>query len=789
MTEVRLRQLKPFLLVATASIVGFALRGLIGVVPRAQGAAPRAVDVQGQWVSVGPLPDVRNAFAQAGQPTAPFSGRIGSIAVDPTDLSHWLLGVGNGGVWETRDAGGTWIPLTNAAPTQATGDVTFDPTNPQTIYVGTGEAHGGGMAMGGVGILKSTDAGETWTVLGASSFGRGSVKRLRVNPAKPSELIAASTRGGFGRQAEDLPLLPPLYGVLKSSDAGQTWVRSLAGQATALEIDPANFNRQYAAIGENMSGQGAEVAANGVYRSTDAGQHWDLIAGPWDASSPTQSATGRIELALAPSNANVVYASVSQADGSRILGLYRTDNAWDDAPAWRQISIAQTNAGADSPSGQPGTYCAICNYAHVLSVHPTDPNMVFAGGKAFLWRCTNCAAAPQWANLSFNNPTDTFADQQTIAWAGSRLILGNDGGVFSTLDRGATWQNHNASLPTVMFYIGALHPTDPGFMIGGTRDHGLTVRRDGSLLWTHPPTPQNINTGDPGGEGDVALSSRHPETDWMLAGAGGGAIHRTIDGGRTATRADTGIGSSAAGFLTPVRKCPFNDDVFLTGRAGQIWRTDNFFSSSQPSWSLNGPSANGAATTSPTYAITFAPSDTNCNSYAYGNSAGEIRVTRDGGKTWVNPDPPNRKLPVRAINSIAFDPTTTDTLYVALSNFNPAPPGRIGHIYKTTNASSAAPAWANVGPSEDVPFNVVVVDPRNANLVYAGSDTGLWVSGDAGSTWQKMGWDRGLTSAAVYDIEINQTTNQTVVFTHGRGAFQLATSATTTISSAGVKRR
>jgi hypothetical protein len=189
----------------------------------------------------------------------------------------------------------------------------------------------GWLKAASVGILKSTDGGQTWMVVGAASFARGSVKRLRVNPASPRELVAASTRGAFGRTSQDFPPSPPPCGILTSSDGGQTWVRTLAGQATALEIDPANFHRQYAAIGEHRSGQGAGVVAKGLYRSTDGGQHWSEIAGPGGSSSAIEL-TGRIELALAPSNPNVIYASVSRPDSSRILGLYRTDNAWDEAP-------------------------------------------------------------------------------------------------------------------------------------------------------------------------------------------------------------------------------------------------------------------------------------------------------------------------------------------------------------------------------------------------------------------------------------------------------------------------
>lgn len=755
----------PVLIVAVSALIVGIGAGIVAG-PGFRSSVRAADDVRGQWAGIGPSPVVRNAFDDPKLAQVPFSGRIGSIAVDPTNLNHWLLGVGNGGVWETRDAGGSWLPLTDAAPTLSTGDIAFDPGNPQIVYVGTGEAHGSGMAKGGVGILKSTDGLRTWTVVGATSFARGSVKRLRVNPAKSSELAAASTRGGFGRTSQDFPQSPPPYGILKSSDAGQTWTRTLAGQATALEIDPANFNRQYAAIGENKTGQDAGVSANGVYRSKDAGEHWDVISGPWPVSSPSSLAAGRIELALAPSNPNVIYASISQVDGNRILGLYRTDNAWDDAPAWRQISTAQASYDISGPSG---SFCTLCNYSHVISVSPSDPNMLFAGGKVLLSRCSNCGASPQWTHVpqTNGNAPDTFADQQAIAWAGNRLILGNDGGVFSTTDFGGSWQNHNPSISTVMFYNGALHPTNPNFIISGARDHNLPIRRDSSFVWAAPPRQQS---GEFGAEGEVAMSSKHPETDWMGSTVGA-EIYRTTDGARTAIRADAGFDrTDGYGYPIPVRKCPSNDDVFLAGTT-KLYRTENFFNSISPSWSFNGPSG-AASTTGSISSIAFAPTDVNCGTYAYGSSG--IRLTRDAGKTWVDLDP-GKVLPLRLINSIAFDPSNRDTLYVALSAFNTTAQGTVSrHVYKTTNASAASPTWTNISPPEDVPFDVIAIDPRNSSLVYAGSDTGLWVSGDAGASWQKVGPDRGLPHAAIYDVQINPATNVTVVFTHGRGAFQLA---------------
>ncbi len=744
------------LAVVAVCLGGFAVRRMVAVGARA------AVDAPGQWAGIGP-----STITNSQDPSDRNSARVASIAVDPTNGSHWLVGVGSGGVWETRDAGVAWLPLTDGQPTLATGAIAFDPTDPQTIYVGTGQAMGGGMFMGGVGILKSTDGGQSWTLIGSSSFARGAIKRLRVNAASPQELVAASSRGGFGREAEDFPATPPPYGVLRSTDGGETWLRTLAGQATALEIDAANFNRQYAAIGEHFNGQGAGVSPNGVYRSSDAGQHWDLVAGPWGVTSGADLAFGAIELAMAPTNANILYASVSQGftqsnGNARLVGLYRTDNAWDDAPSWRQISTAATNSG----NGASGTYCINCQ-SHVIAVSPSDPNMLFAGGTQLLWRCAGCGSASAWTNtLTFTS--NVHADQRAMAWAGTRLILGNDGGVWSTTDLGDHWQNHNGAISTAMFYSGALHPTDKNFIFGGLRDFTPAVRRGGSSAWAFQPQATNSEWG----EADVAISSKHPDTDWM-AGWIHGVIQRTTDAGKTIVRVDGGIDKSGAAFVAPVRKCPANDDVFVAG-TNQLWRTNNFFSSTTPAWVANGPT-DGSATSNTIFAATFLAADANCDTYAYATNRGEIRLTQDGGKTWANLDP-SKQLPARAINSIAFDPASAGTLYVALSNFNAATIGKAGHVYKTTNAAAGSPTWVNVGPSDDVPFDVVVVDPRNPSLVYAGSDTGLWVSGDAAATWQKVGPDRGLPFAPVYDVKINPSTNLTVVFTHGRGAFQLTPS-------------
>jgi photosystem II stability/assembly factor-like uncharacterized protein len=209
-----------------------------------------------------------------------------------------------------------------------------------------------------------------------------------------------------------------------------------------------------------------------------------------------------------------------------------------------------------------------------------------------------------------------------------------------------------------------------------------------------------------------------------------------------------------------------------------MWRTDNFFNSGAPSWAANGPAhpfafPNSLVAPGTILGTAFAPSDTGCTTYVYGNRGGEVHFTRNGGGTWTDLDA-GRTLPARPVNGLAFDPANPNILYVGLSSFDSGTPGKPGHMFKTQNALAASPLWTNVSPPIDVPFNVITVDPRNPQLVYAGSDTGLWLSSDGAATWQRVGPEAGIPNAPVYDIQINPATNRTVVFTYGRGAYVMA---------------
>jgi hypothetical protein len=305
-------------------------------------------------------------------------------------------------VWESHDAGGTWTPISDAAPTLAIGAVAFAPSDPRVIYAGTGEAAGVGFTHAGHGMLRSADGGASWSVLGRSDFTRGAIHRIRVHPSNADVVMAITSRAGAGRDAPELLPAPPPFGVWKTLNGGATWSRTLAGQATALEIDPTTFSNQYAALGDQRVGvlnDTPGASPNGVYRSTDGGATWAVVTGPWGA---VPTALGRIELAIAPSNPNVLYAGIQAGPNggtasTGLLGLFRTDNAWAPTPTWIQVPTASTGQGGYCGPGK-------CGYAHALTVAPIDAaratgtGVVADGVSAAAVRGALAAALDLWAS-------------------------------------------------------------------------------------------------------------------------------------------------------------------------------------------------------------------------------------------------------------------------------------------------------------------------------------------------------------------------------------------------------
>ena len=445
-------------------------------------AAKSASAVGGtRWKSLGPAPLNGGQIGATGG-TRPMSGRVTSIAVDPANNNRWLIGAAQGGIWETRDAGVSWVAKSDNQASIAIGAIAFAPGNAKYVYVGTGESVNSTDAYAGAGMLKSIDGGLNWTLIGAPFFAKKTFSAIHVDPENHN-IIVAATGDGIAGMRFAFPPDPPASGVFRSIDGGANWMLTLAGDASDLAADPTNYNNQYAALGNASS-----TPINGLYRSTNAGTSWLPVRGPWSGSP---RGVGRIRIAIAPSDRNTMYVSIQDGFESPnagvsggLLGLWKTSNAWAATPGWTEIDAGATDDG----SGNHG-FCGwdrafssptdSCWYNQVLSVDPANPRILYAGGIP-LWKYDGTS----WSEVSKQVSAPTrgiHVDQHAFAWAGNRLIVGNDGGVWSTTDGGNVWNDHNTHLALTQFYYGSVSPAG-NIVLGGSQETArakLPVDRDG----------------------------------------------------------------------------------------------------------------------------------------------------------------------------------------------------------------------------------------------------------------------------------------------------------------------
>lgn len=722
-------------------------------------STPYPYVLNSRWTALGPLPitggQVGNALT-----TRPMSGRVSSLAVHPTDTNRWLVGTAAGGVWETRDGGANFVALTDAAPTLAVGAVAYARTNPNIIYVGTGEGTFSGVSFGGEGILKSTDGGTNWQQLGQSTFVKGTAfASLVVDPGNANVLLAATTVGIFGRPGTRPPSIGA-PGLWRSTDGGVTWTQTLALDGISIVPRPDDFSRLYAGMGASSVTApvpSVTTTARAVQRSTDGGVTWTDVPGPWTAL-PATAQTRRTEIAIAPSNPNRVYVAIQDRATSGMHGLWTSDDAWAATPTWTQISLAPTDNGTGTlgPCGFDKAFnsaSAQCWYNMTLTVKPTDENMLFFGGIP-VWRYERLSNT--WTEVSQTAaPADRnngiHVDQHASTWAGSRLIMGNDGGVWSTTTDGTgPWTAHNATLATAQYYEGSVS-SDASSMLGGSQDNG-THRRTGSNAW-----PLVF-----GGDGAGNLSST--ATNFAVSSQNQG-VARTTNGGASFTSVRGNYGGTAP-FIGKMRECAAAPGtVALNGSRINI--TTAFYTGASGSlWTNSGAGIFTGGTAGSSIAF-----GSNCNTIAAGHGNGEIRITNTGTITpagMIERDPGNQ-VPNRPISSVVFDPNNATGVCVGIAGVSGGAPA---NLYCTSDYTAATPTWNNRSLPVDVSVNSVIFDPAVANRLYAGADYGVWTSADGGATWAAWGPGVGMPNSPVFDLV--HAGGKLFAFTHGRGAFVLS---------------
>ena len=715
-------------------------------------------------------------------------GRIRALLINPTNPSIMYAGGVAGGVWKSTDAGGTWTPLGDAFANLAIASLAFDPANPNVIYAGTGEGVFNLDAVRGLGIFKSTDAGETWTHLPNTAVAGDAAFRYVndiVVSANASARVYAATRTGIWR----------------SLNGGLDWTQVLDKTSVDGCMDLVARTDQatdwvFATCGGAGSAPGFTSTAE-VYRNTDAGG-----TGTW-TSVFTETSLARTSLALAPSDQSIIYAvGATRATGTYMNGLqavFRSttgggSGTWSarvrNSSATKLNTILLTNPleAYRTDCAFPGTSQFFNQgwYDVSVAVDPVDPQRVWVGG-VDLFRSddggANWGMASHWWATPGAGTRYAHADQHVIAFhpgfdgvGNQKLYAGNDGGIFRTdnaraavatgalapcdpANTNVTWNSLNANFGVTQFYHGLPYPSGTTFF-GGAQDNG-TVRgttAGGVNGWT------SLYGGD---GGYVAIDPADTQKLYWetQSDAGKPQIYKSTTGGGNPVLSVTGMQEANALFIPPIAMDP--------GSAGRLW-TGGWYLERTIDGAGNWQRASAVTAGSQNSKVSaIAVSPTSGDVVLAGLSEGYIHRTTAGLTSTGTTVWPFVQPRTGWVSWITFQPGSSTVAYATYSTFGGS------HVWKTTDGGASWSPIDGTGATAipDIPVHVIVVDPSVSSRLYVGTDIGVYVSLDGGATWAQevTGFGNIVTESLAFATVGG--TPDLFAFTHGRGAWRVDTAA------------
>ncbi|HYJ89140.1 MAG TPA: hypothetical protein VEW46_23940 [Pyrinomonadaceae bacterium] len=676
--------------------------------------APASPVEQG-WRPIGPfsIPHGQSYGRGAGS-RPPVAGRIVTIAVDPGNASHILIGSGGGGVWETKDTGKTWHPRTDDQPSMSTGAIAFDPTNPLIVYVGTGE--GDSVSALGVGILKSTDGGTTWSLHAREPFEGIGFYELVVDPLNGNHILAATTAGLF-----------------ESTNGGAAWTQRRAQVTWDLSIHPAN---------SADPGSTKEIFAackDGLFRSTNGGTSWSPVSLPGASSQ-----RDRIEVCHAPSDGNVVY--VWAAGNPQVADPGDPGSTMPKPSLWRRNVFGGPFTPATPP---PDVQTSQAWYDWFLGVAPNNPDVLYVGAINVHRGIRSASGTWAWTNIGAKISGDSVhPDQHAIAFSPtdpSTVYVGNDGGIYRSPDAGITWQPLNKGLNITEFEFLAQHPQFENWLIGGTQDNG-TVRYEGEEVWYH------VEDGD---GGDCGTNATNPYTCYSTFYGMG--MQRSTRGGGWGTWTWVGPNVPNADnypdgslFYPPVEVCgrtvvQAGRKVYISADGGTNWR------------SVALPAVAGLASSM------VVP---NPSRIYVGTDSGRVYRLDLVGTTWSTPVSLGRPS-AGFVSDVLVDQTNPNRLWITYSSVGA---GVGGAVFRSDNAGAS---WQDVTNGlPDIALNSVEIDPLNPDTVYVAADVGVYRSTNAGAVWTSF--NNKLPNVLVKDLAFHPRSRLLRAATQSRGVWEIA---------------
>lgn len=698
-----------------------------------------------------------------------ISGRVTDLAVEsPRGKTYSIYAAtASGGVWKTVNEGTTWKPVFEHATSTSIGDVTISPSNPNIVWVGTGEANIFRSSMAGAGVYKSIDAGETWQYMGLG--GTHTIPRIIVHPTNPDIVYVAASGHEWTNNQE--------RGLYKTTDGGKSWEKILyVDEQTGvidLVMDPEDTNVLYASTWQrirkfwNDPRNEEGYKGSGVLKSTDGGKTWSAI----NRGLPQPQHRGRIGLDLCRSKSNVIYAFIDNYDlaakqpeegekdsygrpkKKNIKGaeVYRSD---DGGMNWRKVSESNEYMGRLS-----STYGWVFGQ---IRVDPSNENTIYVmgimlhvsydGGKTF-------------------KPLRGMHGDHHALWIdpdnSKYIVNGNDGGVVISYDGGTSWRQFTHNLPAVQFFNVGYDMDTPFHVYGSIQDHGsrrtvVDLRRGRNRI------PSQDWENAPGGEGSShAIDPNHPN---IVYSAGFyGRISRTD----LETRKRVSLLPEVAKgelpprgqWLAPFIISPHNPRIIYHGM-NSLYRSLNQGDGMQkisPDLTYNDPSQLGDISYQTIFSISESPKKFGL--IYCGTDDGRAHMTPNSGDDWI--EITKGLAQKRWISRVVASQYDEATVYLAQNgkrndDFTP-------YLWKSTDYGRN---WKSIVANiPSGPINVIREDPVHPGILYVGTDLGAYVSLDDGQSWSTIG--QNLPTTFVQDLIIHPRDLILVVATHGRGMYAL----------------
>lgn len=686
---------------------------------------------------------------------ASMSGRITAIDASHADPNLIYVGAASGGVWKTTNSGASWEPVFDDQPIQNIGSIAIQQNNPAVVWAGTGEGNPRNSVSLGGGIYKTLDGGKTWSSMGLQET--SNIHRILINPQQPDVVFAGAIGNPFKAHPE--------RGVFKTTDGGKSWKKILYTNDSSgigdMIMDPSNPNKIFAAMWQHhrtpysfhSGGNGS-----GLFVTIDGGETWKKLG---KENGLPEGNYGRIGLAISKSNPNRVYALVEATKN----GLYKSDDGGNN---WTLV-----NNDPEWVTNRPF-------YFQEIACDPENENR--------LWLIYQLISVSEDAGKSFNVviPYNGIHPDHHAFWIhpqnGKLIIDGNDGGIGITRDRGKTWQ-FDEKLPVGQFYHINVDNQMPYHVMGGMQDNGS---------W-HGPAYTWINGGIKnyywqslwGGDGFDVMPDPE-DANWVYAMSQGGSVGRYH------------IPTGDRWFIKPIgpntdTKLRFNWNAAIAQdpfNKGTIYFGSQFLHKSSnkgASWTIISPdlttdnkvqqdqSENGGITIDITSAenyntiICIAPSFKEEGTIWVGTDDGNVQLTRDGGKTWTNFREKIPGMPIGAwIPQIRTSQHQAGEAWVVANDYRRG--NNKPYVFHTTDYGKT---WRQVVRENQVKGYALTVlqDPTEPNLVFLGTEQGLYISLDGAQQWFQ--WKNGYPSVSTYDLAIQEREADLAIATFGRSLWIL----------------